>query len=442
MPNKSEGLDRAEEPLRVEKAAYGGDGLARTSAGEVVFVPFALPGEVVKPPAAGAPLGILQASPERVEPLCVHFGVCGGCQYQMATYDAQLTMKQQILRETLERAGVPELPEVVVWGSPEPYGYRNRIRLRVRDVDGTLRLGYSVRGAKGFLPVRMCPIAAPVLWATAEAASRAAAEDRDAAEWMGAASELEIACDAAGDTVQVHLLCAGAVPGRKGGFERFANRLAAAGVPVRSMGASRLHVASGRPAEELARWGTDGIAYRVDEDAFWLQRGSFFQVNRFLVPQMVELVCGERHGEMAWDLYAGVGLFSRRLAGGFRAVTAVEANPVAVTELQRGLQRPADRTVEETTLAFLRKAVVQRDWPELIVLDPPRAGAGEEACGLLLQLRPAEIVYVSCDPTTMARDLRVLTTQYRVAELHIVDLFPQTYHLETVMVLTRADVGR
>ncbi len=441
MPDESE-RPAANAPLWVEKAVYGGDGLARTAAGEVVFVPFSLPGEIVEREAAGAQLTVLQSAPERVEPRCMHFGVCGGCQYQMATYSAQLALKRSILRETLERAGVPDLPEIVVWGSQEAYGYRNRIRLRVREAEGALRLGYSVRGTNDFLPVSMCPIAAPVLWATAEATMRAAAADRHTAECLAAAAEVEIACDETEARVQVHLLCPGPVPQRKGGLERLAQQIHADGVPLRSLGASQLHQASGRPIKELATWGPDGIAYRVDEDTFWLQRGSFFQVNRFLVPRMVELVCGERHGELAWDLYAGVGLFSRRLARQFRAVTAVEANPTAIAELRRGLQRPTDGAVQDTTLAFLRKAVVQREGPELIVLDPPRAGAGEEACGLLLRLRPAEIVYVSCDPTTLARDLRVLTPQYRVAEVDMVDLFPQTYHLETVMVLTRADVGR
>ena len=162
-------------------------------------------------------------------------------------------------------------------------------------------------------------------------------------------------------------------------------------------------------------------------------------MNRFLIPTMVSLVRGERQGLLAWDLYAGAGLFSRALAERFAQVTAVEASPVALPELKRGLRPGQDAAVSDTVLNFLRKAPIQRARPELIVLDPPRAGAGEEACGLLLQLQPTEVVYVSCDPTTLARDAAVLTRGgYRVAELHIMDLFPQTYHLETVMVLRRS----
>ncbi len=428
-------------PLRIEKAVYGGDGLARTPAGEVVFVPFALPGELVQPAADDAGnLRIVEASPARVEPRCVHFGTCGGCQYQMADYPVQLMMKAAILRETLDRAECPALPEVRMVPSPDPWGYRNRIRLRVREVERAIRLGYSVRGTHEFLPVRMCPIAASALWGTAEALMQATESNRDAAEWMRAAAEVEIACDADGSAVQVHLLCARPVPTRKGSLEAFGQGLQRAGAEVRSVGASRLHAASGRASERLASWGADGFAYRVGEQTFWLRPGSFFQVNRFLLPQLVEIVCADRTGALAWDLYAGVGLFARALAQHFAAVTAVEPSPVALEELRRGLRRPADTVVGETTLSFLRKAVTQRDRPALVVLDPPRAGAGVEACELLLRVAPAQIVYVSCDPTTLARDLKVLAAKYRVADLYMLDLFPQTYHLETVMVLHRADV--
>ncbi len=438
-------VERAAELVRIERSVYGGDGLARGPAGEIVFVPFVLPGELVQTGGAegGQPgLEVRQASPDRADPQCVHFGTCGGCQYQMASYPAQLGIKAGILRETLQRAGVPHVPELQTWGSPEPYGYRNRIRLRMREMDGAVRLGYSVRGTNEFLPIMMCPIAAAILWTCADALMRTSADDRETSEWLRAAAEVEILCDADAAKVQVHLLCPGPVPQRKGGLERVMQKLVAAGVPVTSIGASRLHVASGRAVEELAASGANGLAYRVGEERFWLKRGSFFQVNRFLIPRMVELVCGERGGGLAWDLYAGVGLFARGLARRFAQVTAVEASPIAQEELRRGLLRPGDAAVQETTLTFLRNAVVQRERPELIVLDPPRAGAGEEACRLLLQLAPAEIVYVSCDPTTLARDLVVLTAGYRVAELHMVDLFPQTYHLETVIVLERNDVAR
>jgi 23S rRNA (uracil1939-C5)-methyltransferase len=152
-------------------------------------------------------------------------------------------------------------------------------------------------------------------------------------------------------------------------------------------------------------------------------------------------MCGDRSGALAWDLFAGVGLFSRMLARRFDAVTGVEASPVASADLLRALAKlgPQHRAVQSTTVDFLRRAVLERDRPDLIVLDPPRAGAGEEVCRLLARLAPRHIVYLSCDPTTLARDLAVLTASgYTVSELHLIDLFPQTYHLETLAVLQRA----
>jgi 23S rRNA (uracil1939-C5)-methyltransferase len=181
------------------------------------------------------------------------------------------------------------------------------------------------------------------------------------------------------------------------------------------------------------------MAYRVGEESYWITRGGFFQVNRFLVERLVALVTDGRSGGLAWDLFAGVGLFSRVLARRFERVTAVEANSVASADNRAALAKlgVGHSAVAETTAEFLRRAVVERERPELVVLDPPRAGAGLEACALLERLGPGAMVYVSCDPATLARDLAALRTGYAVRALHLVDLFPQTAHLETVAVLER-----
>lgn len=440
-------------PLRIEKPVYGGDSLAHTPEGQVVFVPFALPGELVQlqdaqcdQPAGrtaltSACVRILETAPRRTEPRCLHFGVCGGCQYQMADYPAQLAMKQQILTETLRRAGIAAWPESQVWPSPEPYGYRNRIRLRVRRAEDTLRLGYSIRGTNEFLPVTMCPIAAPLLWRAAEAVMEASTRNRDLPVWLQATTELELFCDAEETRLQLSLLCTGTPPANSNSFARAIEALKAVCPELAGAGAARIDVRSGRPLEPWATWGAAGLPYQVKGETYWITRGGFFQVNRFLIPALLDLVCEHRSGALAWDLFAGVGLFARELARNFGAVTAVEANPVAGVDLARALAKlgPQHNTVQATTLEFLRRAVVERDRPDLIVLDPPRAGAGEEVCRLLARLAPREIVYLSCDPSTLARDLAVLTASgYTLSALHLIDLFPQTYHLETLAVLHRA----
>src|SRR5439155_17985188 len=130
-------------------------------------------------------------------------------------------------------------------------------------------------------------------------------------------------------------------------------------------------------------WGADGLNYSAAGEGYWVNRGGFFQINRFLVDGLVRIVTAGRRGALAWDLYAGVGLFSRALARAFQHVVAVEA---AAIDLSRSFKGPGKRAVETTTVEFLRNAVVQRERPELIVMDPPRAGIGAEACALLARI--------------------------------------------------------
>ena len=170
---------------------------------------------------------------------------------------------------------------------------------------------------------------------------------------------------------------------------------------------------------------------------FWVPRGAFFQINRYLLPDLLALAVANRTGALAWDLYAGVGLFSRALATQFTHVTAVEIAEPAVAALA-ATKLTNLRAVKATTLDFLRRAVTQRDRPDLIVLDPPRTGAGRDVCELLGRVAAPTIVYVSCSPETLPADLATLSAAgYTVAELHLFDLFPQTTHIETVAVLTR-----
>src|SRR6185437_7180835 len=151
--------------------------------------------------------------------------------------------------------------------------------------------------------------------------------------------------------------------------------------------------------------------------------------------ELVRIVVTSRHGALAWDLYAGVGLFSRVLKKSFDEVVAIEA---AADDLVKTFKGSGRRAIAATTVEFLRGAVVQRERPELVVMDPPRAGVGAEVCGLLGRVQAKEIVYVSCDPVTLARDLKALVDfGYKINELHLVDMFPQTFHQETVVVLGR-----
>jgi 23S rRNA (uracil1939-C5)-methyltransferase len=454
-------------PIRIETPLYGGDSRGRAANGTVVTVPFALPGELVDisdRQSQGIPR-ILEPSPDRVAPACAHFGLCGGCQYQHASYPAQLALKQTILRDTLVSAGLTNLPAIATH-SAEPWHYRNRIRVRLATVDGVLRAGYNQRASAPnqepqFLPIAACPIAAPLLWRAAEALASLASTSLDptAQRWLTAAVEAELFTNADQTKLQLTLFTRTAQRKQPSptdpGFTKLCVALQRLVPELTGAGIALLPAQSNDRGRRFERpkpgpqWGSPGLLYTVPEaseatgeaspdQAFWITRGGFFQINRHLLPELARIATSGRSGTLAWDLYAGVGLFSRALTQSFQQVVAVEAAESAATDLERALKGTAHRAVASTTLDFLKSAVLQRERPDLIVMDPPRAGVGAEVCALLNRLQTQEIVYVSCDPVTLARDLALLVEGgYRLAELHLVDMFPQTFHMETVAILRR-----
>lgn len=382
----------------------------------------------------------MTAETTNVTPRCRHFGVCGGCQYQALDYEEQLALKRTRLRGLLEQAAV-KMPAEIAVHSSRSYSYRNRIRLRLQRIDGTIRFGYNRPATTEFLPISECPISAPVLIQTVEALLAAAAVDRDAQHWLNAAAEVELLTNDDLSRIQLTLFCAPRTKAQQGSFNRLLKALQQIAPQVVGASAAAFDERTGPTGRILAEAGAAGLNYRVGDETYWITRGGFFQINRFLLPTLVELVCYDRNrphaGSLAWDLFSGVGLFSRVLVRSFASVTAVEANPIAIADLRTAFGKLGAQfqAVESTTFDFLRAAALQRDRPELVVLDPPRAGAGVEACALLARIAPQQIVYVSCDPATLARDLAVLQPQYEITAMHLIDLFPQTSHIEAVAVL-------
>jgi 23S rRNA (uracil1939-C5)-methyltransferase len=432
--------------LQVEKMVYGGAGIAHDdtlgAAARTLLVPFTLPGELVEVELTelkdtvgeAKDLKVLTSSQERIRPSCHHFGECGGCSYQHARYPAQIEIKTSILQETLQYVGIAYLPEIKTY-TGEQWHYRNRARLRIEDLEGAFRVGYNQRGSNHFLAISECPILSPILWHAAERLLTITTEKSPAGRWIRSASEVEFFTSADEKKLQMALF----VQKNQPGFPEFCERMKQLTPELAGAGSSL--IAPKRPQRQmqkprpLASWGSNGLSYEVAGEGYWVSRGGFFQVNRYLIDELVKIVTAQRRGRLAWDLYAGVGLFSRQLTKGFMQVVAVEA---AGTDLANSFRGQGRTAVEATTFEFLRNAVVQRERPELIVMDPPRAGVGAEVCSLLARIAAPEIVYVSCDPVTLARDLTMLVEAgYNLVELHLVDLFPQTFHLETVAVLRR-----
>ncbi len=431
--NKQPQVTTAEPSLvQIEKPIYGGAFLARVE-GKAVFVPLALPGEQVRVRIAQDKRGyataeveaIAAAAAERVKPGCSHFGACGGCNYQHAEYVAQLRMKQAILRETLQRGGVTAPGEMAVLAGA-PWGYRNRIRVAL-DAQG--RPGYRGRRSHALTPIAECPIAAPVLVRAAQSAAELLSEAMPGLR----ATEFALFCNADETDLLLTVFCAG---GAAKGFEAFAQ---AVQQRVPALSGAELAI-EGRGAEApktLARWGRDSLLYRVAGFDYRVDHGAFFQVNRWLVDALVERVTAGQAGTLAWDLYAGVGLFARRLTQSFANVVAVEAAPMATAALAHNLSGTGNVAVKADTLGFLRRNR-HGERPELVVADPPRTGLGAEVCALLAEAGAPRLVLVSCDPATLARDLRALMDAgYAMESIALADLFPQTFHLETVVHLRK-----
>ena len=394
--------------LRIEKPIYGGAFLARME-GKAVFLPLALPGEQIRARIVDDKRGyataeaeeILDPAPQRVAPMCPHFGACGGCQYQHGQYTAQLAYKQEILRETLERGGVYP-PEDIAVLAAEPWAYRNRIRLAF---DAKGNAGYRGRRSHAVIPIAECPIAAPLLVRAGLAAGRLLEEVRAKAR----ASEISLFCDAQETELLVSVTFSSVA---KGQVDDFARALAGE-IPALKGVEFLSETGQAQAARSVAQWGANSLIYRAAGFDYRVDQGAFFQVNRWLVDSLVERVTANAHGALAWDLFSGVGLFARKLADRFTRVIAVESAPQSIAALTHNLRGTNATAVKAATLEFLRR---ERGGnrpnliaPDLIVVDPPRTGLGPETTALLGEIAAPEIVYVSCDPATLARDLRALS---------------------------------
>ena len=422
--------------LQIEKCIYGGAGLARAD-GKAIFVPFTLPGETVeahitedKRSFANAELdAVIDASPQRTKPPCPYFGACGGCQYQHAMYAEQIALKRGILQETLERARLASLPEIVPVYA-EPFAYRNRVRLHLQRQP--FALCYKRRASHADLPVSHCPIAAPVIEQAIEAVSRIGQTFDLAADF----TEIELFMNEAQNELLASLWARRPATGLQQKLAGFCEGLRQE-IPALT-GAAVFFTQKNGPEKRLAEWGAQALTYRAARRAYRVSLGAFFQVNRLLVDRLVELVTADRSGELAWDLYAGAGLFARALSERFAQVVAVEAAASSSVDLRENGSGSAYQAVKAGTLDFLRQQTRQpTSIPDLVVVDPPRSGLGSDVTAMLTKVRPQMIVYVSCDPATLSRDLYALVESgYRLKTMHMVDLFPQTFHLESVTVLS------
>ncbi len=385
--------------VTIERVVYGGEGLARHE-GRVVLVPSVAPGERAlveiteeRPDFARARLvRLIEASPDRRDPPCPYYGTCGGCQLQHLHYAAQQRIKVGFVRESLSRIGGILWSEDIPIVPSEEFHYRLRAQVKVRVSGDRVELGYYRPASHDLCAIAECPLLSPELNAALE-------------RW------------------------------RQQAPERFVN-IRALDLVQGEDGRIAVHPL-GEPM--TVSWSVGGFTYTFDAR-------TFFQANRFLLAELLERVTAGEEGERALDLFCGVGFLTLPLALRFAEVIGVESDPRAVRFARRNARHNGLRNCRfvaervETWLARQGGAVGPVD---LVVLDPPRAGLSRALVRALARLAPERITYVSCNPTTLARDLKwLLTDGYVLSSIVALDLFPQTFHVETVVKLRRAPERR
>ncbi len=418
--------------VSVEAVAFRGYGVARIE-GKVAFVPYTMTGDEIwiemteekKTYSVGRLIQILKPSPGRVSPRCPYFGTCGGCQWQHIDYSIQVELKKEILGETLKRlGGMKEIPPISVVPSSKPYDYRIRVQLKVKG----RTMGYYRERSHRIVDVEHCPISHPLV-------NQIIQRLREDLARLSPIEGVEINVSPE-EGRGVLLLHPHSYAPRT---ERFIKDLLHGQPTLKGVAAAQkdgLHVA-GDPSLSFTLPLSRGRERR--ELKLRISAGSFSQVNPEQNQRLVQTVLQlseVKERDRVIDLYAGAGNLTLSLATGAAEVLGVEENSAAFQDGQFNGERNG---VENCRFIHGRVEDVLLDWegesPDLIVLDPPRTG-GKTILDLLVRLKPKRIVYVSCEPTTFARDLRLFSERgYSLRKLSLIDMFPQTYHMETVGLL-------
>jgi 23S rRNA (uracil1939-C5)-methyltransferase len=415
-----------------QKLIYGGDALGYAE-GRTVMVPRALPGErlevetvrIAKGVVHARPLRTLEAAPERVSPPCQYFGRCGGCHYQHLEIEHQLRWKREIVRETLQRIGKIAWECDIAIHQASPWNYRNQVQIKVAaNQSGEIALGFFEGESHQMVPIEECLILSPRLNHVLRQLRRPERLDR-----LRGCREVELLADDHDEQIRITI---------HGNPEQGTKEFLARNLLGQLDGVVAVAFQDGRSTQVF---GQPSFTYQVDEFKYQLSAGTFFQSSRYLLPELVITATETEPGDLALDLYAGVGLFTLPLARRFRQVIGVESHPAAARDLKTnaacyGFEHV--RAVRQSTADFLRRFAQRR--PDLVVLDPPRWGAGKSTLKYLVDLHPRRIHYVACHPPTWARDLAyLLSRNFRLEEVEMFDCFPHTYHIECLARLVCED---
>ncbi|MCL4078939.1 23S rRNA (uracil(1939)-C(5))-methyltransferase RlmD [Coriobacteriia bacterium Es71-Z0120] len=426
--------------VAIQRLAYGGDGVATAPDGRTVFVPGTCPGDVVEAEVAedhptylkARLLEVVEPSQDRVVPACPYFGACGGCQWQHVSYPAQIAWKRQAVEDAFARIGRVRVTVEPTVPSPREIGYRNKVELLPGRAGSALTLGFARTGTSEVVPVKACPLLPEARSALPGAAAGALRFIAGRTETPVLRVALRVASN--GET-EVDVWTP---PGP------FPRALAAKALTdaTRARTITRTIVrgpASARVVRKVEVLSGPGFwTETLGSDRYVVSAPSFFQVNSGAAERLRALVADiVRQSAPAHvvDAYAGVGTFTLPLAR-VASTTAIESSSYALQDLRRNLERA--RLTADIVPGDAAHALAEAGDADLVIIDPPRAGLSPEAIDAVVRTRAPRVVYVSCDPATLARDAaRLADAGYAVERAVPVDLFPQTYHVETVAVFGR-----
>lgn len=396
----------------MEKMVYGGDCLGRLPDGRAVFVPFVLPGEIVqveileekKRYARALPLELIAQSPDRIAPRCIHFGACGGCQHQNLDYAKQLELKETIIRDQFQRiAKIDDPPLQPIISSPSPWNYRNTVQFHLGQFG---ELGYIHADGEHLLPIEECHLpqgAINELWPQLELGEESGVY------------RLGIRLDTYDSLMLI-------MEGEDPKPPEFS-----VDIPI-----SAVYTPSNARLTILA--GDDHLTFNLLDRNFQVSARSFFQVNTAMAEKMISHLLQHlsfSDETRAIELYAGVGLFSAFIAPHVSLLTAIESSGSACHDFTTNLDEFENVILYEAEVEdVLQTLKMQAD---LLIADPPRAGLAPAVHDALGTIMPLQIAYISCDPATLARDVKkILDKGYRLLSVTPFDLFPQTSHIESI----------
>ncbi len=397
--------------LSLSGLAYGGEAFGRDADGRMIFVPFALPDELVRVEivevhkrwARAQLLEVLEPSSSRTEPRCSHFHECGGCHYQHIPYDLQLEFKREILRDQFKRIGGFEDADIdPVIPSPDPWNYRNRIRFSLTE-DGAI--GFVDHSGSQVIKISECHL--------------------PDSEILDAMAAIDLPNTATMSAVEVRT-------GIEGERMLIFHGEGDPSVELEVEQPDSIVWLGDTGTRVLA--GENYILMKVHDRYFRVSSKAFFQVNTSQIDRLVDLVIQRlcpKPDEVIFDLYAGVGLFSAFIAERGSRLIAVEESPSSCLDFEHNLNEFEDIVLYEAAVEGALRAI--HESPDAVVIDPPRSGLSRDALDAIVELKPERIIYVSCDPATLARDgKRLHRANYNLDTVTPIDLFPQTYHIESV----------